>query len=362
MKKSIFLKSSLAAVAALLMASCSVEDNPTANPVTEIADVDLTALVSTSGWGQGGFAGTWAAPEAKTADGRTAQMAEKYYTDVNATGVEMQQTIKDLTNGFYVVEVYANSFYTPDRGFESKMADGATDVAYVFANEKQVPIVAKIAATTAENGLYTIKVNVTDGILTIGLGKNKAGTNWHTIQIKSLTLTDQPVVKEDPIDEPAEEKTDFTELVGTEAWGQGGMVPDWAAPAVTTADGRQTALAEFYSEDLEVFAKTGVVMQQTVEGLTNGDYVVELYATSYFTPGRGALSSDMEDGAKDVAYVFANDTKTFIVANVGTSFTEAGVYSIEAKVTDGKLTLGLGKEKAGTNWHTIQIKSLTLKK
>ena len=362
MKKSIFFKSSLAAVAALLMASCSVEDNPTTNPVTEFADVDLTALVSTSGWGQGGFAGTWAAPEAKTADGRTAQMAEKYYTDVNATGVEMQQTIKDLTNGFYVVEVYANSFYTPDRGFESKMADGATDVAYVFANEKQVPIVAKIAATTAENGLYTIKVNVTDGILTIGLGKNKAGTNWHTIQIKSLTLTDQPVVKEDPKDEPAEEKTDFTELVGTEAWGQGGMVPDWAAPAVTTADGRQTALAEFYSEDLEVFAKTGVVMQQTVEGLTNGDYVVELYATSYFTPGRGALSSDMEDGAKDVAYVFANDTKTFIVANVGTSFTEAGVYSIEAKVTDGKLTLGLGKEKAGTNWHTIQIKSLTLKK
>ena len=365
MKKSIFFKSSLAAVAALLMASCSVEDNSAIDPVIETADLDLTALVSTSGWNQGGFAGTWAAPEVKTADGRTSQMAEIYHGSndgIAETGVMMQQTLNGLTNGKYIVELYANSLYTPNRGFDSDMQDGATDVAYVFANEKQVPIVAKVAETTAENGLYTIYVKVTDGTLTLGLGKNKAGTNWHTIQIKSLTIKDQPVEKEDPQEEEPVEKTDFTELVGTEAWGQGGMVPDWAAPAVTTADGRQTALAEFYSEDLEVFAKTGVVMQQTVEGLTNGDYVVELYATSYFTPGRGALSSDMEDGAKDVAYVFANDTKTFIVANVGTSFTEAGVYSIEAKVTDGKLTLGLGKEKAGTNWHTIQIKSLTLKK
>ena len=191
MKKSIFFKSSLAAVAALLMASCSVEDNPTTNPVTEFADVDLTALVSTSGWGQGGFAGAWAAPEVDTSDGRHSGLAEIYHGSndgIAETGIMLQQTIKDLTNGFYVVEVYANSLYTPNRGFESKMADGATDVAYVFANEKQAPIVAKVAETTPENGLYTLKVNVTDGILTIGLGKNKAGTNWHTIQIKSLTL------------------------------------------------------------------------------------------------------------------------------------------------------------------------------
>ena len=30
-----------------------------------------------------------------------------------------------------------------------------------------------------------------------------------------------------------------------------------------------------------------------------------------------------------------------------------------AEVTNGTLTLGLRKKKAGTNWHTIQIKSLT---
>jgi hypothetical protein len=358
MKKSIFFKSSLAAVAALLMASCSVEDNPTANPVTEIADVDLTALVSTSGWGQGGFAGTWAAPEVKTADGRTSQMAEKYYTDVNATGVEMQQTIKDLTNGFYVVEVYANSLYTPNRGFESKMADGATDVAYVFANEKQAPIVAKVAETTPENGLYTLKVNVTDGILTIGLGKNKAGTNWHTIQIKSLTLTDQPVVKEDPKDEPVEDKTDFTDLVATDGWG-GGWCATQYAPAVTTADGRNAQLQENYVHGMEEDAK--VLLQQTIEGLPAGTYKVELYANAFYTPNRG-FDSPMEDGATDVAYVFANDVKTYIVGKIAEATDTNGEYSMEVNVTDGKLTLGLGKDKAGTNWHTIQIKSLTLKK
>ena len=100
-------------------------------------------------------------------------------------------------------------------------------------------------------------------------------------------------------------------------------------------------------------------MQQTIE-VANGSYVVELYANSFYTPERG-FASDMADGATDVAYVFANDAKTFITAKVGTSFTESGVYSVETQVTDGKLTLGFGKAKAGTNWHTIQIKSLALK-
>ena len=333
MKKSIFFKSSLAAVAALLMASCSVEDNPTTNPVTEFADVDLTALVSTSGWGQGGFAGAWAAPEVDTSDGRHSGLAEIYHGSndgIAETGIMLQQTIKDLTNGFYVVEVYANSLYTPNRGFESKMADGATDVAYVFANEKQAPIVAKVAETTPENGLYTLKVNVTDGILTIGLGKNKAGTNWHTIQIKSLTLTDQPVEKEDPQEEEPAEKTDFTTLVATDGWGQGGFAGSWAAPEVDTSDGRHSGLAEIYHGSNDGIAETGVMLQQTIQ-IENGNYVVELYANSLYTPNRG-FESDMEDGAEDVAYVFANEVKQFIKAKVAETTPENGLYTLEVRV------------------------------
>lgn len=338
---------------ALFFTACSVEDNPSESIEPVFVPVDMTKIVSTSGWGQGGFAG-WAAPEITTADGRKAAMAEVYRTSVDETGIIMQQEL-NVENGTYAVEVYANSFFTSGRGFDSDMKDGATDVAYVFANEVKTPIVAKVADSTTENGLYAMEVKVTDGKLTIGLGKEKAGTNWHTIQIKSLTLLTGSTPKED------KNKVDFTELVIASEWeGKTGMVPDWAAPKVETSDGRQTELAEKYYEGNDNVAATGVIMQQTIE-IKNGKYAVELYATAYYTPERG-FDSELVDGAEDVAYVFANNDKTFIKANVGTSFTQAGVYAINTTVTDGKLTLGLAKEKGGTNWHTIQIKSLKLVK
>ena len=357
MKKKFFFMSLLAGVATMFTA-CSVEDNPTNSTDPVFLHIDKTELVATNAWGQGGMVPDWAAPAVKTADGRSSALAEVYHGSndgIAETGVLMKQTI-NVDNGKYEVELYATSYFTPDRGFDSDMADGAMDVAYVFANDVKCPIVANVGTSFTEPGVYTMKVEVTDGKLTLGLGKDKAGTNWHTIQIKSLTLLNGSKNAE-PQPEP---EPDLTKLVATEGWGQGGMVPDWAAPAVQTADGRSTALAEVYHGSNDGIAETGVLMQQTIEGLDNATYVVELYATSYFTPDRG-FDSDMADGATDVAYVFANNDKTFITANVGVSFTAPGVYTVETKVTDGKLTMGLGKEKAGTNWHTIQIKSLAKK-
>ena len=94
----------------------------------------------------------------------------------------------EIANGTYNVELYANAFFTSGRGFESDMQEGAMDVAYVFANDVKCPVVGQIATATEKNGEYALEVTVTDGKLTLGLGKEKAGTNWHTIQIKSLTL------------------------------------------------------------------------------------------------------------------------------------------------------------------------------
>ena len=358
MKKNYFFMSAFAAVAALFMTACS--DSSDIPVVPETADLDVTELVSTTGWGQGGMVPDWAAPAITTSDGRQTALAEVYHGSndgIAETGVLMQQTL-DVANGNYVVELYANSYFTPERGFDSDMADGAEDVAYVFANDVKTFIVSKVGTSFTEPGLYTINVKVTDGKLTLGFGKEKAGTNWHTIQIKSLIQKDAPIP--DPKDPEPEPEPDLTTLIATDGWGQGGMVPDWAAPAVTTSDGRQTAMAEVYHGSNEGIAETGVLMQQTIN-VENGTYIVELYANSYFTPERG-FDSDMADGAEDVAYVFANDAKTFIVSKVGTSFTEPGLYSVEGVVTDGTLTIGFGKDKAGTNWHTIQIKSLTLKK
>jgi hypothetical protein len=194
-KKSFIVKSSAFVFGLIMAAACSNADSPIEGAGGEvIPDVDiptdLTEKVATDGWGQGGFAGSWAAPEITTADGRKSAMAEVYKStneDVAATGVVMQQTIEGVPNGHYTVELYANAMYTPDRGFDSDLVDGAMDVVYVFANEAQTPVKAQVAVSTGENGEYTIETDVTDGTLTIGIAKAKGGTNWHTIQIKSVT-------------------------------------------------------------------------------------------------------------------------------------------------------------------------------
>ena len=363
MKKNYFFRSLFAAVVTVFLASCSMYDSPVPEPIPEpepepeeLYDLDLTDLVAVDGWG-GGWCATQYAPAVTTADGRVAQMMENYQGNVDATGVLLQQTLTDLKNGTYKIELYANAFFTAGRGFESDMQDGAMDVAYVFANEVKCPVVGQIATATDKNGEYALEVEVKDGTLTMGLGKEKAGTNWHTIQIKSLILVNGTNVKPEPKSEDTS-KT-LTALVAYDGWGQGGMVPDWAAPQVATADGRLVPMAEVYHGSDEGIAETGVLMQQTIE-VANGTYIVELYANSFYTPDRG-FASDMEDGATDVAYVFANNDKTFLTSKIGVSFTEPGVYKVETQVTDGKLTMGFGKAKGGTNWHTIQIKSLSLK-
>lgn len=194
-KKSFMLRSVAVLFGAMLYASCTqtdipVEEEEEVNPNKEIegevvyAD-NFTDLVATDGWG-GGWCATQYAPAVTTGDGRSAQMMENYQGSVDATGVLLQQTVNGLENGKYKVTLYANAFFTSGRGFDSPMADGATDVAYVFANDAKQYIEAHIATATTVNGLYELEVEVTNNTLNLGLGKDKAGTNWHTIQIGSL--------------------------------------------------------------------------------------------------------------------------------------------------------------------------------
>ncbi|MBP5424908.1 MAG: hypothetical protein J6Y33_02395 [Prevotella sp.] len=198
-KKSFFVRSFAVALGALLYVSCDKRDNPIGpepepeDPmIEEITYEDVTAMVAVDKWGQAGFTGSWAAPEVDTKDGRHSGMAEVYGEGdavINATGVLLQQTIEGLQPGKYTVDLYANAMYTPDRGFNSDMEDNAEDVAYLFANDKKIFIVAKRAATTTKNPVYSFEAEVgEDGILVLGLGKEKGGTNWHNIQIKELAL------------------------------------------------------------------------------------------------------------------------------------------------------------------------------
>ena len=172
------------------------------------------------------------------------------------------------------------------------------------------------------------------------------GTNMKEYGISntvSAVPTEEPVI------------IDLTVLVDVsqEAWHAGGMV-GWAAPMVTTRDGRETALAERYHEPANV---TGTVLEQTVTGLPVGAYEVTLFANAFYTPERG-FDSDITEGQMDVVYLFANDTKQYIPVHIGTTVAEHGEYTLACNVTDGSLHLGMTAVREGTNWHSIQIKSL----
>ena len=160
--------------------------------IKPMVEFDMTALVGVSqaDWNGAGTAGSWAAPFAVTADGRTAAMVENYNGATGEeTGEYFTQTITGLPNGTYVVTLYANAMSTGQRDAAvlTDMEDGATDVCYVYANDSQVWMTAHLATTTSKNDEYTIVTTVTDGTLKMGLVKVKAGTNWHTINIKSLS-------------------------------------------------------------------------------------------------------------------------------------------------------------------------------
>ena len=162
---------------------------------TFMIEVDYTNKlgIDAASWkGASGLCATNYAPAITTKDGRKAQLAENYQSNVNATGELMTQTVTGLPNGTYRVSIYANAFYTSGRGFESDVQDGAEDVCYVFAgmgeNRVQKFITARIATSTTENDLRTLEnVKVVDGTLVVGLGKAKAGTNWHTVQVFEIT-------------------------------------------------------------------------------------------------------------------------------------------------------------------------------
>lgn len=124
---------------------------------------------------------------------------------------------------------------------------------------------------------------------------------------------------------------------------------------------------------IQVFGVTGVgdVLTQEVE-VENGIYNISLYATSHnaWNGKYGANTAgapNLQEDADDVAYVFAksgeNTQQTWITArrNSGLVETEPVAYSINGiEVADGKLTFGLALAKAAmTEWHSIQIKSLS---
>ena len=136
----------------------------------------------------------------------------------------------------------------------------------------------------------------------------------------------------------------------------------WAAPEVTTNDGRKTPACERYESTC---ANTGVVFSRQLTGLANGLYTIELYGAAAFTSGRG-FDSELTEGDETAVYLYAQtpagEVKQYIPAHVATDFNGTGIATAKlenVEVTDGTINIGMAKDKPYTNWHVVQIKGVT---
>ncbi|MCR5817959.1 MAG: hypothetical protein K6F89_02515 [Prevotella sp.] len=102
----------------------------------------------------------------------------------------------------------------------------------------------------------------------------------------------------------------------------------------------------------------GEILYQTVEGLDNGTYTVEIIANASYTAGRSFASAAL-DGEIGRVVVYAGDVEKTIPVVYQTAVGTNNVVTLEnVVVTDGTLKMGLRKDIEGSNWHTIQIQKL----
>lgn len=358
------------------------------------ADIDKTDKVGTSkeAWN--------AAGGPVNIDGIS--MPEKYETTTATLGDVMWQTVEGLDNGTYTVELWANARYTAGRGFESAATDGQLECTFLFANNVEISIPVVFNPDLNNNTSHVLEgVEVTDGTLKMGMTKKADGSNWHTIQIKSLTLhaSDDAALasaKADlqaAIDAAAAVSPATEALTAAIAAAQGVLetatTPEEvlaavaplqaatvlavntnavagatvAAPVVTnfvvngtfdsttapwkcTTGAQNQALASNqtgaftgnFFENWNPSNYTGKIYQ-VVENIPNGLYELSICAFA-----------SVYDGTAQ--YVYANADKTYLVAGAPTA------YTVRTTVTDNKIEVGLEQTAAVNNWMGIDNVSL----
>lgn len=358
------------------------------------ADIDKTDKVGTS-------KEAWNAPGGPVnIDGIS--MPEKYEETTATLGDVMWQTVEGLDNGTYTVELWANARYTPDRGFESAATDGQPECTFLFANNVEISIPVVFNAALNNNTSHVLEgVEVTDGTLKMGMTKKADGSNWHTIQIKALTLhaTDDAALasaKADlqaAIDAAAAVSPATEALTAAIAAAQGVLetatTPEEvlaavaplqaattlavntnavagatvAAPVVTnfvvngtfdsttapwkcTTGAQNQALASNqtgaftgnFFENWNPSNYTGKIYQ-VIENIPNGLYELSICAFA-----------NVFDGTAQ--YVYANADKTYLVAGAPTA------YTVRTTVTDNKIEVGLEQTASVNNWMGIDNVSL----
>ena len=228
----------------------------------------------------------------------------------------------------------------------------------VEADRAQAPVGATVTLTiTPEKGYVVDAIVVKAGEEAIEVSKKNTFEMPASDVTVTVTFTDAPDIYIE---------TDLTAQfpLDWQGWtGATGFV-GWAAPAVTTNDGRETPACEKYESTCE---PTGNVFTRTLTGLANGIYNIELYGAAAYTSGRG-FESELVEGDETAVYLFAETpagkVQQFIPAHVADNFNSTGIATAMLEnvvVTDGTITIGMAKEKGLTNWHVVQIKGVTAK-
>ena len=352
----------------------------TAYAQTNLIDLTEEVGMTAQSWGVTGSAAAGYAPLAVSSDGRQYAMAETYASDVNSTGVKMEQTVTGLTAGTYQVTLYANACYTPNRGFSTNASEDDMGVAYVFVNgstssttiqKTYIPVhfTESVTDSYGENGEYTFEVNVSDdGQLTMGLGKDRAGSNWETINIKSLYFVP---------DESSEVWLDVTDQYLTNPTFDGNSTTGWTLDIGTgnTGNGGRRDYNAF-----EVWNGTNWNFYQTLTGLPNGMYRVSCQGFYRPTANSNAAVRAYNNGNDVIqGYLYADNEEVKMKSvysysfayNVGDTFSYGEYYypngmssatsafyleaypnSVEAEVTDGTLTIGVKRtgDWVDNNW------------
>lgn len=292
---------------------------------------NITGIVGTNeiAWNGTGQAAAGVTAPITTSDGREALFAERYEYNANGTGIMLHQTITGLPAGKYYVKIAANSCFTPDRGFESDVTELATDVAYVYVQNSQQRVQAHIGGTTGT--IYQTfefdEVEVgSNGELTMGLGKDKAGTNWHTIQIMELrykdALTDswQPIETINYAGESGTIETTVDVTAGHTYYLYGNIpasngLSEWATYQLKSFTFESNFHYPLKSVVLERGAKSG---GQKVVGSGNPTFRMELKGdiTDATLNSDGTVSNIQGDGGAIVVYAKEGNDEIYYVITV----------------------------------------------
>ena len=157
----------------------------------------------------------------------------------------------------------------------------------------------------------------------------------------------------------------------TGAGGKAGYTATNFCPAVTPNGLNEVQVCEFYEGNCD---RTGDLLYQTVTGLTEGTYTIELYGGAAYTFGRGFSSEAFSTGTWNAGDKITENTGVTLYATTSegtfggeipiyyaTNFPDgAAVVTLEGvKVgSNGEVKIGMSKTSKSTNWHVVQLKSV----